>query len=480
MSDPATPRPGRASSASASLEDLVEIGRGGFAVVYRACQPRFGRTGGGEGPGPAGADPSAVERFERECEAMGMLSSHPNIVTIFDAGVTDDGKPYLVMEYMPERQPRRPPGSGRPAALGGRRRHRGEAGRRAGRRPTRPTVLHRDVKPANVLLLALRRALPERLRPGPLRWAGQDDRRGHGDPAARPARRSWPAQPATPRSDVYSLGFEPLHPADGRRPVLAADRREHAPSARPGSPTSPSPTWAAEACPTASARPSRRPWPRPPRTGPRRRPRSARACASAQADAGVTPTTLLRIAARHRWPPPAGRPCHRPRIPTPPSPGRRHQATTSARTIRKGAAGTLAHAGDGEARDRRRWPGRGAGAGRRRWPPPSSLAAAVIGLVLFLALGDDGGEDDDDRDSDDDAPEPDIQAAATELDRDGQRPSRGRGPEPRCRSTADWPRRRLARPRAAAEAERPRPQSIWRPLATRHAGRWAISSARTC
>ena len=32
---------------------------------------------------------------------MGMLSSHPNIVTIFDAGVTDDGRPYLVMEYMP-------------------------------------------------------------------------------------------------------------------------------------------------------------------------------------------------------------------------------------------------------------------------------------------------------------------------------------------------------------------------------------------
>ena len=40
-------------------------------------------------------------RFERECLAIGALSNLPNIVTVYSAGITDEGHPYLVMEYLP-------------------------------------------------------------------------------------------------------------------------------------------------------------------------------------------------------------------------------------------------------------------------------------------------------------------------------------------------------------------------------------------
>lgn len=40
-------------------------------------------------------------RFERECRTLGSLSHHPNIVTVYGSGVTDEGRGYLVLEYCP-------------------------------------------------------------------------------------------------------------------------------------------------------------------------------------------------------------------------------------------------------------------------------------------------------------------------------------------------------------------------------------------
>ena len=76
------------------------IGQGGFATVYAARQERLGRLVAvkllRERPSP-----NVVRWFLRECEVMGALSSHPHIVTIYDSGVTDEGRPYLVMEHLP-------------------------------------------------------------------------------------------------------------------------------------------------------------------------------------------------------------------------------------------------------------------------------------------------------------------------------------------------------------------------------------------
>jgi hypothetical protein len=83
------------------LDQAVEIGRGGFAVVYRAVQATFRRTVAVKVLSRRNADPASYERFIRECEAMGLLSDHPNIVTVFDAGTTSTGNPYIVMAFVP-------------------------------------------------------------------------------------------------------------------------------------------------------------------------------------------------------------------------------------------------------------------------------------------------------------------------------------------------------------------------------------------
>ena len=91
-----TPRPISISG----FEDPVEIGRGGFGVVYKAHQTGFERTVALKVLPIAAADESARDRFERERMAMGALSSHPNIVTVYGSGFTDDQQPYIVMEFM--------------------------------------------------------------------------------------------------------------------------------------------------------------------------------------------------------------------------------------------------------------------------------------------------------------------------------------------------------------------------------------------
>lgn len=77
----------------------VEIGRGGFAVVYRAWQPSFGRDVAIKIIDVA-LDFTGLDRFERECLAIGALSGHPNIVTVYELGLTGDGKPFIVMEFL--------------------------------------------------------------------------------------------------------------------------------------------------------------------------------------------------------------------------------------------------------------------------------------------------------------------------------------------------------------------------------------------
>src|SRR5688572_2691166 len=44
--------------------------------------------------------PEVAARFESEIRALALLD-HPNVTRALDAGTTDDGRPYCVMEYVP-------------------------------------------------------------------------------------------------------------------------------------------------------------------------------------------------------------------------------------------------------------------------------------------------------------------------------------------------------------------------------------------
>lgn len=81
------------------ISDAVEIGAGGFGVVYRAVEADLGRTVAVKVLS-TNLDEASRFRFDRERRAMGTLSGHPNIVTVYRGGHTPAGSPYLIMEYL--------------------------------------------------------------------------------------------------------------------------------------------------------------------------------------------------------------------------------------------------------------------------------------------------------------------------------------------------------------------------------------------
>ena len=77
-----------------------EIGRGGMGIVYKATQPRLKRTVAVKVlPAELVGRLNAVERFLREARAAARLD-HPNIVTIHDVGESG-GIYYFAMQYLP-------------------------------------------------------------------------------------------------------------------------------------------------------------------------------------------------------------------------------------------------------------------------------------------------------------------------------------------------------------------------------------------
>ena len=130
-------------------EILEELGRGGMATVFLASQTDLDRSVAlKELSAFRQSDPSFTQRFLRESRLAGSLS-HPNIVTVLDY-FEDDGMPYIAMEYVTG-------GSLRP--------HIGHmsltqvAGALEGMlsaldHAEHHQIVHRDVKPENVLVTA--------------------------------------------------------------------------------------------------------------------------------------------------------------------------------------------------------------------------------------------------------------------------------------------------------------------------------------
>lgn len=135
---------------AAGFDNAEEIGRGGFGVVYRCTEINLDRIVAVKVlDSDFGEEDRA--RFLREQRAMAQLTGHPNIVGVLQVGVTDGGLPYLVMPYHAhgslELQIRRhgPLSVVQAVRLGV---------KIAGALATahRREIIHRDVKPANILL----------------------------------------------------------------------------------------------------------------------------------------------------------------------------------------------------------------------------------------------------------------------------------------------------------------------------------------
>ncbi|MFL5778259.1 MAG: protein kinase domain-containing protein [Chloroflexota bacterium] len=133
------------------------IGRGGMATVYRATDERLDRPVALKLLRPEiGADPDLARRFRREVMAAAVLR-HPNIVACYDGG-TDDRDPYLVMELVDGEDLatllRRSGPPSQPEAV----RIAIDVGRGLGAAHARG-IVHRDVKPGNILLSSDGRAM---------------------------------------------------------------------------------------------------------------------------------------------------------------------------------------------------------------------------------------------------------------------------------------------------------------------------------
>lgn len=132
------------------FEPISRLGGGGFGEVWLARQVNIDREVAIK-IGHAPIDDKTVQlRFERECIALGRLSGHPNIIDVFTAGQLDDGRPYLVLEFVNggtlwQRLQRSPLSEAELCRVGIQLSDALAVAHTAG-------VLHRDLKPENVLL----------------------------------------------------------------------------------------------------------------------------------------------------------------------------------------------------------------------------------------------------------------------------------------------------------------------------------------
>jgi serine/threonine-protein kinase len=217
------PAPAGLPARFGNYELREELGRGGMGVVFRAVQDVAGREvavkvllGGAAGGALHGG------RFAAEVSALARLR-HPNIVTVYEVGEVG-GSAFFSMEYAPDGTlAGRLKGGPLPfpeaaAAVGKLAAAAGEAHRLG--------VLHRDIKPGNVLIGA--DGEPKLSDFGLAKWADRDEGLTAsgavlGTPSYMAPEQARGAADVGPAADVYALGATLYECLTGRPPFRGKD-----------------------------------------------------------------------------------------------------------------------------------------------------------------------------------------------------------------------------------------------------------------
>ena len=211
------------------------IGEGGMGRVYRARHVRVPREAAIKVLRRALiADPYAVSAFNREARNAASVGDHPNVAAVYDFGETPDGLVFLAMEFVDgetlgrllERNPILPP----PRAVEIIRQT--AAGLTAAHELPEP-VVHRDLKPDNILLKTARdRSDWVKIVDFGIAKAAKRETQLLTTPGlvVGTPRYMSPEQltggPTDVRSDIYALGMIAFQMLTGRMPFASASREE--------------------------------------------------------------------------------------------------------------------------------------------------------------------------------------------------------------------------------------------------------------
>lgn len=131
------------------LSYIRPLGSGGFADVFLYEQDMPRRNVAVKVMPSDVRDPELRRMFNAEADVLAHLSAHPSIVTVYQAGISAEGRPYIVMEFCPGSLAQRYRIERMPVAevlvIAVRMASALESAHRAG-------LIHRDVKPSNILI----------------------------------------------------------------------------------------------------------------------------------------------------------------------------------------------------------------------------------------------------------------------------------------------------------------------------------------
>jgi hypothetical protein len=189
---------------------VERLSAGGMAQVYKAYQPDLDRYVALKVlSADLGQTPAFVQQFEREAKTLARLE-HPNILPLYDSGYTPDGRPYLVMQYV--RGGTLADCLGRPQPLDEVVPIISQVGDALAYAHARG-VVHRDVKPSNILLTDTGRVLLADFGIAAAPNTADDSAGTRGYIA--PERRD--GKPIDGRTDIFSLGVILYELLSGKR-----------------------------------------------------------------------------------------------------------------------------------------------------------------------------------------------------------------------------------------------------------------------